>query len=476
MFNLPGMGMARAAHRHDDEDGDAAARVNTIMDRLAARSRGAGPSGARSKYMQDFIRGAFAGSALEASSDPDPAEQEQDEKQGEPMHSKGTKEIQEMDEQFLSRGWYVPQESVVEHKASSASFDETLPEEPVARAAAIARRIAERTNADGLAGPFPGKWGSAPSPDTYWGNFDDSKNASEPSRKMQRSDPDSRRFQGDPPEVPQSASASKEPVKEAGFVPAPLPEEPKKKVSMVLNNVLGKFQAAAAASIEARQLQPKAAPIGSITIRKPEDDDYLDEPANIGAAHAGGRGAASSVAEEGAGRHRSFKERSRSRRAAESRRKRDSAFGSESPDRQALVKKPPPKARSPSRRRGRKSIFGDTEAASAARPQPGGVQSTPITQYFGVDDVPLPPELTGRLLGTRGMNMRRIEAHLGGQVHIQILNAPTNVKGAMQKLQVQGARKLECITILKGLVAELNKNPNWPITASAVWQQHMGVG
>lgn len=455
--------------------------------------------------MEDFIRGAFAGSPLELPPTSAPAapfmrqEQLQQQQAG-----------PDYDDQCQARGWYVPQESVVERKAPGPprfpvaaplpDREDPLPDDPLAKAAAIARRIALRTNAGGSSGWVPENAVDAPSeperpPGKKKFDFEAFMNSTGPSRRMQENIPRHRpiqeevqAFEGPRPtgphagflsEVPLPAAPGlQEPAEEA---PAPPPEEPKKKVSMVLNNVLGKFQAAAAASIQSRKLQPKAAPIGSISTKPQEDDDYLDEPAmmstSIGAAHAGGLGATSSVAEEGAGRtgpftgQRSFKERSRSRKADETRRKRDAAFASESPERMEVVKKPPPKLRSPSRKRARKSIFSSDQQSSAARPPMGGVIAAPIQQFFGPDDVPLPTELVGRLLGTRGMNMRRIEAHLGGQVQIQILNAPANIKGGMQKAQVLGIRKDEAIAILRRLVAELKAHPGVPIAESRVWQE-----
>lgn len=91
-------------------------------------------------------------------------------------------------------------------------------------------------------------------------------------------------------------------------------------------------------------------------------------------------------------------------------------------------------------------------------------------QFFGPDDVPIPTELVGRLLGTRGCNMRRIEKHLDMMVQIQILSPPRDIKGALHKIQVLGIRKNDALVIIRSLVNELQQRPNVPIADSKVWQ------
>merc|ERR1712150_42732 len=91
---------------------------------------------------------------------------------------------------------------------------------------------------------------------------------------------------------------------------------------------------------------------------------------------------------------------------------------SRSKSRSRLKKKSKSKSRTP--RRSRKSIFGKDENESFSS-MPLGVQPPEAKQFFGPDDVPIPTELVGRLLGIGGANIRRIQQHLGGLVQIRLL-------------------------------------------------------
>merc|ERR1712232_1192400 len=126
--------------------------------------------------------------------------------------------------------------------------------------------------------------------------------------------------------------------------------------------------------------------------------------------------------------------------------------------------------------RKRKSIFTSDEQASK-QAAPAAVTPPPVAkQYFGPDDVPIPTELVGRLLGTRGCNMRRIEKHLDMMVQIQILSPPKDIKGALHKVQILGLRKSEALAIMRSLVHKLQQRPNVPIAETKLWQDIFNPG